>query len=153
MHSQNKNLVLELKYGSRLGYTKVCSHPQPPTNTHSHPQPSKTTKKPPTTTNNHLQLPKKPPTTIHSHPQPPKNYSKTPRLSQTVMLLHFRCSHWNRRRVSIVIRNNGIYTCVSVCVYILYKSLHWLFFGSAGCLFLSAWKVIHLMLKAMAFVS
>ena len=34
------------------------------------------------------------------------------------MLLHFRCSYWNRRWILIVIRNDGVYRCVCVCVYV-----------------------------------
>ena len=126
MHRQNKNLVLELKYDSRLGYTKVCNHPQPPTNTHSHKQPSTTTKKPPTTTCNYPKNHPQPSTAIYNHP---KITQKGQDLSQTVMLLHFRCSYWNRRWVSIVIRNNGIYTCVSVCLstlQVITFNLFWL---------------------------
>ena len=122
------------------------NHPQPPTTIHNYLQLSTTTQK---TTHNHPQLP----TSIRNNPQPPKSYSKSQDLPQTVMLLHFRCSYWNRRWVLIVIPNNGIHTCLCVCMNILYKSLHWLFFGLAGCLFLSVLKVIHLMLKAMIFVS
>ena len=130
-----------------LKYVTTHNHPKPLTTIHNHPknhpQPSATSHNHPQlpkTIHNHPQLPKKPPTNIHSypknHPQPtttiqnhPKITRKSQDLSQTVMLLHFRCSYWNRRWVLIVIRNNGIYTCVCVCVNILYKSLHWLFFG------------------------
>ena len=43
-----------------------------------------------------------------------------------------------------------IWNNVCVCVYMLYKSLYLLFFGLADC---SVLKVIHLMLRAMIFVS
>ena len=96
------------------------------TTTHNHPQPPK---KPSTTTHNQPQLPttiynhpqqlKKPHTTIHNYPknypQPsttihnPKIIQKSQDLSQIVMLLHFRCSYWNRRWVLIVIWSNSIY--------------------------------------------
>ena len=85
-----------------MGFSKVCNnphHPQNPTTIHNHPQPS---------------------TTTHNHSQLTKNYSKNQDLSQTVMLLHFRCSYWNRRWVLIVIRNSGIYSCVwCLCEYTL----------------------------------
>ena len=137
-----------------MGYSKVCNHPelpttihnhsqpsttipnypQPSTTTHNHPQLSTTTHnhpQPPTTLHNHLQPTAtshnhpQPPTTIHNDPQPPNNYLKKPRLSQTVMLLRFRCWYWNRRWVLLVIRNNGIYTCVCVSVW-MYPTSHYI---------------------------
>ena len=60
---------------------------KPPKITQNHPQPT-------ITTHNHLQSPTtihdqpQPPTTIHNHP---KGTEKSQKLSQTVMLLHFRC--------------------------------------------------------------
>ena len=129
MFSDANNFMQKLE----VGYTKVCNYPQPSTTTqkttHNHPQPAITIHNYPKLSTNHPQLPKKPPTNIHSypknHPQPtttiqnhPKITQKSQDLSQTVMLLHFRCSYWNRRWVLIVIRNNGIYTCVCICVYI-----------------------------------
>ena len=108
-----------------LGYTKICNHPKPPTTIHNY-------TKPPTTTHNYPQLP----IIIHNHLQPsstidnhPKTTQKSQGLSQTGMLLHFRCSYCNRRWVLIVIQNNGIYTCVCFCGNKLSKSWHWQFFG------------------------
>ena len=46
-----------------------------------------------------------------------------------------------------------MYVCLCVCVYILYKLLYLLFFGEANCLFLPSLKAIHLMVKALIFVS
>ena len=46
-----------------------------------------------------------------------------------------------------------IYMYVCACVYILYKLLYLLFFGQADCLFSSALKVIHLMLRTTIFVT
>ena len=108
-----------------LGYTKICNHPKPPTTIHNY-------TKPPTTTHNYPQLP----IIIHNHLQPsstidnhPKTTQKSQGLSQTGMLLHFRCSYCNRRWVWIVIQHNGIYTCVCFCGNKLSKSWHWQFFG------------------------
>ena len=70
-------------FQSRVGYTKVFNHLQPPTTIHNHPQPPNTIQK---TTHNHSQTS----TTIHNHP---KITQKSQDLSQTVMLLHFRLSH------------------------------------------------------------
>ena len=126
-----------------LKYATTHSHPQPSTTTqittHNHPQPPTTTQK---TTHNHPQLPRKPPTTIHNypenHPQPsttihnqPKITKKSQDLSQTVVLLHFRCSCRNRRWVLIVIRNNHwyIYMCVCLCVFtwqVITLTIFWL---------------------------
>ena len=39
---------------------------------------------------------------------------------------------------------------IHVCVYTLYKTLYLLFFCYTDCLFLSAFKVIHLVLRAMS---
>ena len=39
-----------------------------------------------------------------------------------------------------------IHVCVSVCIYF---TIHSFYYFLAGCLFLSALKVIHLMLRAM----
>ena len=112
------------------------NHPQPPTTTHNHPQP-------PTTIHNHPQPPKKPPTTTHNlpqpptttqktthnHPQPTKNYPKKPKL---VIYNYFTVLYiliLKQALTLTVIRNNGIYMCVCVCVYMLYRSLYLLFFG------------------------
>ena len=71
-----------------MGYTIYATthnNPQPPTTFQNYPEPPTTTKK--TTHNppeNHLQLP----ITIHKYP---KVTQKIQNLSQTVMLLHFRC--------------------------------------------------------------
>ena len=76
------------------GYTKVCSHPHPPTTTRNHPQPATTShnqQQPATTTQNHPQPSTtthnclQPTTTNHSHP---KITQKTQNLSQAVTLLH-----------------------------------------------------------------
>ena len=42
-----------------------------------------------------------------------------------------------------------LYMCVCVCAYIIFKT-NSLFFRYTDCLFLSAVKVIHLMLRAMS---
>ena len=126
-------------------YTKGLYHPQPPTTTHNYPQsstitynhphlskithnqtqPSATTQKtthnhpqPPTTIQNYPKIHPRPSTTIRNHP---KITQKSQNLSKTVMLLHFRCSYWNRHWFLIMIRNNGIYTCACVWMFILYR--------------------------------
>ena len=81
-----------------MDYNKVCNHPQPPKTIRNHPQTTKTTQdhpQPPTTINNHPQLSTviqknypQPSTIIHNHP---KITPKRQNLSQTVMLLHFKC--------------------------------------------------------------
>ena len=88
-----------------LKYETTHKHPQPPTTICNRLQQSTTPynhPEPPTVIRKYLQTPKKPPATIHSHPQSPTTTQKTPHnhpkvtlksqnLSQTVMLLHFRC--------------------------------------------------------------
>ena len=97
-----------LKYATTHNHLK--STPQRPTTTHKHPQPSTTTQK-----------------TTHNHPQPPKNYLKKQRFVTNSDVPPQWCSYWKRRWVLIVIRNNGIYTCVCVCVRI-YLTSHYIDF-------------------------
>ena len=61
---------------NKMGCTKVCNHPQPPTTTHNHLQSS-------TIIHNHSQ----PLTTTHNHPEPPtaiQNYPKGTQKSQNL---------------------------------------------------------------------
>ena len=97
-----------------LKYATSHNHPQPAPTSHNHPKPS---------------------TTIHNCP---KNHPQPSTITQKLLKKAKTCHkqwcystdlYWSRCWVLIVIQNNGIYTNVCVCVNILYKSFHWLFFG------------------------
>ena len=95
------------------------NHPEPPITTHSRPQPS-------TTIYNYPQPPQKLPSAIHNHPKVTPKNSKLVTNSYVTAL---KMLILKQTLALIVIWNNGIYTCVCVRVYILYKSLYLLFFG------------------------
>ena len=106
-----------------LKYATIHNHPQLSTTTHNHPQPS-------TTIHNHPQLP----TTIHNHPETSTTTHNNPQPSTT--------TH-NHPQPPTTTQNHPQLSTTTQ------KTTH----NHPRFLFLSALKVIHLMLKAIIFVS
>ena len=135
--------------------TIIHNYPQPPTTINNHSQPSTSTHnhpEPPTNPQNHPQPHKKLPKTTHNHPQPPKNYPKKPKLVTNSYVTALYILILKQTLTLIVILNNDIYTCVCLCLYTLQLTMFTIHYLAWLFVFVSI-KIIHLMLRAMIFVS